>query len=96
MPNATTKQRKHHPTATDGTKSSQITIEHCCGSKKIQMTIDKTTAGTLLKNLIADKLSLDSSESKIATVLTEPQMEWIQSLMDPNNKEQIYQYSLID
>jgi hypothetical protein len=45
---------------------------------------------------MADKLSLDSSESKIATVLTDPQMEWMQSLMDPNNHEQSDTYSLID
>jgi hypothetical protein len=69
-PDAPTKQLKHHPTATDGNQSSPITIEHHCGSKQIQMTIDETTAGTLLKNFMADKLSLDSLESKIVTVLT--------------------------
>jgi hypothetical protein len=86
MPNALTKWLKHRPTATVGNKSSQITIEHHCGSKQIQMTIDETTAGTLLKNLMADKLSLDSSESKIATVLTQAPMQRIRSLMDPNNE----------
>jgi hypothetical protein len=50
------------------------------------MTIDETTAGTLLKNLMADKLFLDSSESKIAIMLAHAQMQRIQSLMDPNNK----------
>jgi hypothetical protein len=96
LPDAPTKRLKHRPTATDGKQSSQITIEHRCGSKQIQMTIDETTAGTLLKNLMADKLSLDSSESKIATVLTEQQMERIQSLMDPNNDEQSDTDSWID
>jgi hypothetical protein len=88
MPDAPTKWLKLHPTATDGNKISQKTIEHHCGLKQIQMTIAETAAGTLLKNLMADKLSLDSSESKIATVLTQAKMKRIQSLMDPNNKEQ--------
>jgi hypothetical protein len=35
MPNAPTKRLKHRPTVTDGNKSSQITIEHRCGSKTI-------------------------------------------------------------
>jgi hypothetical protein len=46
---------------------------------------------------MTDKLSLDSSDSKIATVLTQTQMpQRIQSLMDPNNKEQSFQDSLMD
>ena len=77
---------KSRPTATDGNKSSKITIEHRCGSKQIQMTINKNTAGTLLKNLMADKLSLDASDSNIASVLTQEQMKGIQSLMDPNHQ----------
>jgi hypothetical protein len=60
------------------------------------MTVDETTAEKLLKNLMADKLSLDSSKSKIATVLTQAQMQRIQSLMDPNNEEQSFQDSLMD
>ncbi len=86
MPDAPTKRFKPRPTATDGNKSSKITIEHRCGSKQIQMTIDENTAGTLLKNLMADKLSLDASDSNIASVLTQEQMKGIQSLMDPNHQ----------
>jgi hypothetical protein len=56
MPDAPTKCFKHRPTATDGNKSSQITIEHCC--------VDENTSGTLLKNLMTDRLSLDASDSK--------------------------------
>ena len=96
MPDAPIKRLKHRPNATNGNQSSKITIEHRCGSKQIQMTIDETTAGTLLKNLMADKLSNDSSESKIATVLTEAQIEGIQSLMDPNNEEQSLPDSQLD
>ncbi len=69
MPDAPTKHFKQRPTATYDNKSSQITIEHHCGSKQIQMTIDENTAGTLLKDVMADKLSLDASDSKIASVL---------------------------
>jgi Holliday junction resolvasome RuvABC ATP-dependent DNA helicase subunit len=68
------------------TSPPKITIEHRCGSKQIQMTIDENTAGTLLKNLMADKLSLDASDSNIASVLTQEQMKGIQSLMDPNHQ----------
>ncbi len=96
MPDAPTKRFKRRPTAKDGNKSSQITIEHRCGSKQIQMTIDENTAGTLLKNLMADKLSLDASDSKMASVLTQAQMQRIQSLMDPNNEEHSLQDSLMD
>jgi hypothetical protein len=40
------------------------------------------TAGTLLKNLLADKLSLAAANSKVASVLTQAQiMEWIQSFL---------------
>ena len=76
--------------------TSKITIEHRCGSKQIQMTVDENTAGTLLKNLMADKLSLDASDSKMASALTQAQMQRIQSLMDPNNKEHSLQDSLMD
>jgi hypothetical protein len=96
MPDAHTKRSKGCPTATDGNKSSKITIEHRCGSKQIQMTIDENTAGTLLKNLMADKVSLDASDSKIASVLTQAQMQRIQSLMDANNEEHSLQDSLMD
>ena len=46
MPDAPIKRLKHRPNATNGNQSSKITIEHRCGSKQIQMTIDETTTGT--------------------------------------------------
>jgi hypothetical protein len=97
LSDAPSKRFKHQPPAfSRGSKSSQLMIEYHCGSKKIQMTLTENTADTLLKNIFADKLPLAAADSKVASVLTQSQMERLQYLMDPYNKDLSNQDSRLD
>jgi hypothetical protein len=50
----------------------------------------------LLNNTLADKLPWAVSDSKVASVLRQAQMEWIQSLTDPDNEDLSDQDPLLD
>jgi hypothetical protein len=83
-PDSPTKRPKNHHTPTiSGGQFSQLLIEHRCGSKTINMTLNDTTVHALMKNLQGDKLPLSLADSPFASVLTQAQMERMQSMVDP-------------
>jgi hypothetical protein len=80
MPDSPYKFLKRSATTSiqDGSKTS-ISIEHRCGMKTIEMTLDEPSNSGLLKNLLLNKLGVNP--------LSLSQIQRIQTLMDPESGE---------
>jgi hypothetical protein len=63
-----------------GVRNATLTIEHRCGSKQIQMTLDEDAVLGLLKN--KGLLGVEDTHS-----LSQAQIQRIQNMLDPNNEE---------
>jgi hypothetical protein len=91
LPMSPSKHLSGHPFAslTGAAKSSQLLIEHHCGFRVIKMTVNEDNIGSWLNNLRGDKLC------NVAFALTHEQIEWIQSLVDPEPEEPKQPFKLV-